>query len=268
MERVGELTGGLVAVNPNTMYPLLRTLEAEGLVAGEWEHPERRSRRFYRLTDAGARAARRAALRARPAPRRAGGGRRAAARASCWAEPRAAPPHPRLPAASAPRPQPQGVPTSVFVFKAAVVGAGTMGGEIAQVIASAGIPVVLKDVKQEFVDLGLEQGRGGHARAARQPRAQGEDHRGAGRPSRPTEILGRITGTTSYEGFGDVDFVIEAVPERMADQAGRARRARRRPRPATRSSRRTRRRWRSPRWPTRRAAPTRSSAFTSSIPPR
>jgi DNA-binding PadR family transcriptional regulator len=54
MERVGELTGGLVAVNPNTMYPLLRALEAEGLVAGEWEHPERRSRRFYRLTPAGA----------------------------------------------------------------------------------------------------------------------------------------------------------------------------------------------------------------------
>src|SRR5258708_2391720 len=44
MERVGELTGGLVVVNPNTMYPLLRALEAEGLVAGQWEHPERRSR--------------------------------------------------------------------------------------------------------------------------------------------------------------------------------------------------------------------------------
>ncbi len=54
MERVGELTGGLVAVNPNTMYPLLRALEAEGLAAGEWEHPERRSRRFYRLTAPGA----------------------------------------------------------------------------------------------------------------------------------------------------------------------------------------------------------------------
>jgi DNA-binding PadR family transcriptional regulator len=54
MERVSELTGGIVAVNPNTMYPLLRALEADGLVAGEWEHPERRSRRFYRLTDAGA----------------------------------------------------------------------------------------------------------------------------------------------------------------------------------------------------------------------
>jgi PadR family transcriptional regulator, regulatory protein PadR len=53
MERVGELTGGLLAVNPNTMYPLLRSLESEGLIAGEWEHPERRSRRFYRITGAG-----------------------------------------------------------------------------------------------------------------------------------------------------------------------------------------------------------------------
>jgi DNA-binding PadR family transcriptional regulator len=53
MERISQVTGGLVAVNPNTMYPLLRTLESKGFVAGEWEHPERRSRRFYRLTPAG-----------------------------------------------------------------------------------------------------------------------------------------------------------------------------------------------------------------------
>ncbi|HEX8204509.1 MAG TPA: PadR family transcriptional regulator, partial [Solirubrobacteraceae bacterium] len=53
MERVSEVTGGLVAVNPNTMYPLLRSLEGRGLIAGEWEHPERRSRRFYRLTAQG-----------------------------------------------------------------------------------------------------------------------------------------------------------------------------------------------------------------------
>lgn len=45
----------------------------------------------------------------------------------------------------------------MFVFKAAVVGAGTMGGEIAHVIASADIPVVLKDVEQELVDRGLER---------------------------------------------------------------------------------------------------------------
>lgn len=53
MERVAAATNGLIAVNPNTMYPLLRRLEADGFIAGEWEHPERRSRRFYRLTDAG-----------------------------------------------------------------------------------------------------------------------------------------------------------------------------------------------------------------------
>ncbi|HWH92463.1 MAG TPA: PadR family transcriptional regulator, partial [Baekduia sp.] len=54
MERVETLSRGLIGVNPNTMYPLLRRLESDGLIAGEWEHPERRSRRFYRLTDAGA----------------------------------------------------------------------------------------------------------------------------------------------------------------------------------------------------------------------
>ena len=41
------------------MYPLLRSLEADGPLAGEWEHPERRSRRFYRITDAGRERARR-----------------------------------------------------------------------------------------------------------------------------------------------------------------------------------------------------------------
>jgi PadR family transcriptional regulator, regulatory protein PadR len=51
MDRILELTGGAVAVNP--MYPLLRSLEAQGLVAGEWEHPERRSKRYYRITDDG-----------------------------------------------------------------------------------------------------------------------------------------------------------------------------------------------------------------------
>ncbi len=54
MERVLDVSGGVLTVNPNTMYPLLRSLEERGLIAGEWEHPERRSRRFYRLTDEGA----------------------------------------------------------------------------------------------------------------------------------------------------------------------------------------------------------------------
>jgi enoyl-CoA hydratase / 3-hydroxyacyl-CoA dehydrogenase len=102
----------------------------------------------------------------------------------------------------------------VFVFKAAVVGAGTMGGEIAQVIASAGIPVILKDVKQEFVDLGLRKA-GEVTRAqlsglvAKQKLSEQQAEQQA------AQILGRIAGSTSYDGFGDVDFVIEAVPERM-----------------------------------------------------
>jgi PadR family transcriptional regulator, regulatory protein PadR len=53
IERISELTAGALAVNPNTIYPLLRSLEERGLVAGEWEHPERRTRRFYRITPPG-----------------------------------------------------------------------------------------------------------------------------------------------------------------------------------------------------------------------
>jgi PadR family transcriptional regulator PadR len=53
IDRICVLTAGALAVNPNTMYPLLRSLEARGLVASVWEFPERRSRRFYRLTAAG-----------------------------------------------------------------------------------------------------------------------------------------------------------------------------------------------------------------------
>jgi 3-hydroxyacyl-CoA dehydrogenase len=102
----------------------------------------------------------------------------------------------------------------MFVFKAAVVGAGTMGGEIAQVVASAGVPVVLKDVKQEFVATGLEKARQvtdaqlGSLVSKEKITQEVAD-------SQREEILGRIAGTIDYDGFGDVDFVIEAVPERM-----------------------------------------------------
>lgn len=66
MDGIAELTGGIVAVNPNTMYPLLRSLEARGLLAGSWEHPDRRSRRFYRRTEAGREEARRLATELAP----------------------------------------------------------------------------------------------------------------------------------------------------------------------------------------------------------
>jgi 3-hydroxyacyl-CoA dehydrogenase len=94
----------------------------------------------------------------------------------------------------------------MFVFKAAVVGAGTMGGEIAQTIADAGIPVVLKDVKDEFVEQGIEK-----ARSVWQARVD----QGKLEEAELTERLGLITGATDYSSFGDVDFVVEAVPERI-----------------------------------------------------
>jgi len=102
----------------------------------------------------------------------------------------------------------------MFVFKAAVLGAGTMGGEIAQTIASAGIPVVLKDVEQKFVDQGLQKARqvtqgqlGGLVQKEKITQEEAD--------RQLEEVAGRITGTTEYKGFGDVDFVVEAVPERM-----------------------------------------------------
>src|SRR3954466_5832625 len=102
----------------------------------------------------------------------------------------------------------------MYVFKAAVVGAGTMGGEIAQVIASAGFDVVLKDVDQKFVDAGLEKAeqvtKGQLGALVKKEKITQEQA-----DAQAAEILGRITGTTAYDGFGDVDFVIEAVPERM-----------------------------------------------------
>src|ERR1044072_2357458 len=102
----------------------------------------------------------------------------------------------------------------MFVSKAAVVGAGTMGGEIAQAIASSDIPVVLKDIDQKFVDHGLEKARevtkGQLDRLVSKEKLTQEQA-----TARLDEVMGLIEGTTSYDGFGDVDFVIEAAPEQM-----------------------------------------------------
>jgi enoyl-CoA hydratase/3-hydroxyacyl-CoA dehydrogenase len=103
---------------------------------------------------------------------------------------------------------------TMFVSKAAVVGGGTMGGEIAQAIAAADIPVVVKDIDQRFVDAALEKARAvtagqlaGQVRKERITQEQAD--------VRLAEVMANVTGTTSYDEFGDVDFVIEAVPERI-----------------------------------------------------
>ena len=103
----------------------------------------------------------------------------------------------------------------MFVHKAAVVGGGTMGGQIAQAIASSDTPVVIKDVDQKFVDHAIEEVRnvttgqlGGLVKKEKISQEQAD--------ARLAEVMDLVTGTVSYDEFGDVDFVIEAVPEKMA----------------------------------------------------
>ena len=93
------------------------------------------------------------------------------------------------------------------VKSAAVVGAGTMGGGIAMVLANAGIPVLIKDTDQSAIDRGLATIRSNYEHSVKR-----------GRFSREVaeERMKRITATLSYDDFSKVDLVIEAVFENMA----------------------------------------------------
>jgi 3-hydroxyacyl-CoA dehydrogenase len=95
----------------------------------------------------------------------------------------------------------------MYIFKAGVVGAGTMGGEIAQVITYAGLPVVMKDIDQEMLDRGMEQIHSIYQRRVDKGKM------GAGDMESKVDL---VTPTLSYDAFTDVDIVIEAVPEKMA----------------------------------------------------
>lgn len=94
----------------------------------------------------------------------------------------------------------------MYIYKAAVVGGGTMGAEIAQTISFSGLPVLLKDVDQERVDFGLKVARGIYQRRVDKGKMTAEEMESK---------LALITGVTDYEMFKDVDVVIEAVPEQL-----------------------------------------------------
>ncbi len=94
----------------------------------------------------------------------------------------------------------------MYIYKAAVVGAGAMGAEIAQAISFSGIPVLLKDVDQPRVDKGLDVIRKIYQRRVDRGKMSVEDM---------AQKLTLVTGVTTYENFKDVDLAIEAVPEKM-----------------------------------------------------
>ena len=123
------------------------------------------------------------------------------------------------------------------VVKAGVVGAGTMGAALAEILALNGINVVLKDIDQALVDKGLAKVRGFVDELVQfhEGRSQKEldriseltggltDEQAAKvraklapkfTRARGDEVISRVTGTVDYAPFSDVDFVLEAVFER------------------------------------------------------
>ena len=92
------------------------------------------------------------------------------------------------------------------INKIFVVGAGQMGGGIAQVAAQAGLQVVLHDISQEMVAKGLGVISANLKRNVDKGRMTAEDK---------VAVLGRIKTTTSLEDAADVDLVIEAAVENM-----------------------------------------------------
>ena len=92
------------------------------------------------------------------------------------------------------------------IKRAAVVGAGTMGGGIAMNYANAGIPVLLKEVDQAALDRGLATIRKNYEVTMSKGKMTAEQ---------VEKTMALITPTTSYDGFDQVDIVIEAVFENM-----------------------------------------------------
>ncbi len=92
------------------------------------------------------------------------------------------------------------------IARAAVVGAGTMGGGIAMTYANAGIPVLLKEVDQSALDRGLSTIRRNYQSSVSKGRITQEAFE---------RCMSLITPTTTYDGFDRVDIVVEAVFENM-----------------------------------------------------
>jgi 3-hydroxybutyryl-CoA dehydrogenase len=88
-----------------------------------------------------------------------------------------------------------------------VIGAGQMGSGIAQVAAQAGLQVVLQDIKDEFVNRGLQTISKNLTRNVEKGKLKEQEKE---------EILSRIRPTTSLEDAAEVDFVVEAATENMA----------------------------------------------------
>jgi 3-hydroxyacyl-CoA dehydrogenase len=100
---------------------------------------------------------------------------------------------------------PKDTPT-IPIKKAAVVGAGTMGGGITMAYVNAGIPVILKEVDQQALDRGLAKIKANYAATV---------SKGKLTQQQMDQRLGLIAPTLTYERFREADIVVEAVFEEM-----------------------------------------------------
>lgn len=92
------------------------------------------------------------------------------------------------------------------IEKIGVLGAGEMGHGIAEACILAGYDTIMRDIKQEFVDEGMEKIEESLNKLAEKEKITEEDAENA---------LERLEGTTDMEDLSDIDFSIEAVPEKM-----------------------------------------------------
>ncbi len=90
------------------------------------------------------------------------------------------------------------------IRKVGVLGAGAMGNGIAQLAAQIGCDVILRDIKDEFVDRGIKNIDKFLSRSVEKGKIEADEK---------DAILGRITGTTDMSQLKDSDFVVEAVIE-------------------------------------------------------
>jgi 3-hydroxyacyl-CoA dehydrogenase len=101
---------------------------------------------------------------------------------------------------------PKDTPT-LEIRRAAIIGAGTMGGGIAMVLANAGIPVLLKDADQAALDRGMAAIRKNYDATVKRGRLTLEG---------VAERIARIRPQLTYDGFQEADVIVEAVFENMA----------------------------------------------------
>ena len=93
------------------------------------------------------------------------------------------------------------------IARAAIVGAGTMGGGIAMAFVNAGIPVLIKETSQEPLDRGINHIRRNYASAMKSGRVTAEA---------AEQELAMITPQLTFDGFDQADIIVEAVFENLA----------------------------------------------------